>query len=715
MSFDRHHGRGGSPGSRAAAQPAATPGKRTQVELLAIPPASPAAAPPKPHHKHHKHHPHHKHHDDGGGGGGISGGGEGFIVVSGDSEGDVGVGTIEGAHPPPHHKHHKHHPHHKHHDGGGGSGGGEISGGGGISGGGEGFIVVSEDSEGDVSSGTIEDAHPPPHHTHHKHHKHHKHHPHHKHHGGGDGDGGGGGGISGGGSVDLALASVASPRDLAVAASASEASRVKDPGALRDMLIKHEAYKDVVYLDSLKKRTGGIGHLLEGTRWQVGQRIPHDQIETWYKQDVGHAIAGARQDLGAGSFDQLNGARQIVVVDMVFNMGAQADGFGGFHDTIRAIKAGQYAQAAADMLSSKWAGQVHGRAPEDAAIMRTGHLNGGGGGGDHSPGTGGHGPTLAQVRAGEAVIKMGDTGPAVAHVQRALSISADGTFGDQTLHAVERFQHAHHLKVDGIVGKKTLAALDHGAGAKDPHKDPHAQDLHDHGKWKSAPPLADVEHGKATLHEGQKGGSVRHVQRLLGVDTDGEFGPATRAAVLDFQHHHHMQRHDGRIDAHTLNILTKHPPGSIEGESAKGAEHRQRMLNVARSDSAGKAPDGRCYFHVCHYIINCGGYGKITNPYSQFTDAQRAEAHDFADLMNSGGAQRWGLERLSMTSPYHAPPGSLVVVKAGSPGTADRTAGDIAVADGHGKFYNGGLMGYGGPQKWDSSPTAHLLGVYVPR
>ena len=37
---------------------------------------------------------------------------------------------------------------------------------------------------------------------------------------------------------------------------------------------------------------------------------------------------------------------------------------------------------------------------------------------------------------------------------------ADGHFGQNTRHAVESFQHAHHLHVDGIAGKHTLAALE---------------------------------------------------------------------------------------------------------------------------------------------------------------------------------------------------------------------------------------------------------------
>jgi peptidoglycan hydrolase-like protein with peptidoglycan-binding domain len=340
------------------------------------------------------------------------------------------------------------------------------------------------------------------------------------------------------------------------------------------------------------------------------------------------------------------------------------------------------------------------------------------------------------------VLKVGDKGPAVAKVQHMLHVAADGIFGDHTLHAVEKFQRAHHLPADGIVGSHTLHALDQGAPAKshatpghstggasptggveapaggDKHGGSHDTGAHGggkhHDKWSPAPPLEDVKSGKATLHEGEKGGSVRHVQKLLAVDTDGEFGPATRAAVLRFEHEHHMKRHDGVIDAHTLDILTKHPVGSLAGESHEGSAQRSRMLSVARGASAGRRPDGRCYFHVCHFFIDCGGYGKIKNPYTQFPASALPVAHDFADFINAQGPARWGLERLGISNPYDAPAGAIVVVKAGSPGTSNPTAGDIAIADGSGNFYNGGLMGYSGRNGWAASPHARLLGCYVP-
>jgi len=49
--------------------------------------------------------------------------------------------------------------------------------------------------------------------------------------------------------------------------------------------------------------------------------------------------------------------------------------------------------------------------------------------------------------------------PAVAAVQKALGVEADGVAGPQTRRAIRRFQRRHGLTVDGVIGPATLAAL----------------------------------------------------------------------------------------------------------------------------------------------------------------------------------------------------------------------------------------------------------------
>ncbi len=58
-----------------------------------------------------------------------------------------------------------------------------------------------------------------------------------------------------------------------------------------------------------------------------------------------------------------------------------------------------------------------------------------------------------------AYMRRGAFGPAVAQVQSALGIPADGLFGWQTEIAVRNFQIQNCLQVDGVVGPETWTAL----------------------------------------------------------------------------------------------------------------------------------------------------------------------------------------------------------------------------------------------------------------
>ncbi len=462
--------------------------------------------------------------------------------------------------------------------------------------------------------------------------------------------------------VDRIASTGAGPHAEAASAASPTGINLK---TLQDFIAKHEGNVDHVYLDSRGFPTAGIGHLLTGSHLRVGEKVSPQQVTAWFQQDVAKAIEGARRDLGP-AYDRLDEARKIVVIDMVFNLGE--GGFGGFHATIHAIQSGNFSQAADNMLQSLWARQVGHRAVEDAEIMRSGHLAGGGGTGGGSHGGGG----------------------------------GSGGGGGGSSH--------------GGGGGSSHGGGSSGAG--------------------NAPAIAEVRDGKSVLKLGERGHAVARVQQLLHIPADGIFGQQTLHAVEQFQHAHHLAV-DGIVGRHTIEALDHqapatahggqghgtggvapsgggHPVGSLDGESHNGSAQRDKLLGIARAGSEGRRPDGRCYFHVCQFLVQCGGYGKIKNPYTQFPGSALPEAHDFADFINSQGPARWGLERLSISNPYDAPAGAIVVVKAGSPGTANPTAGDIAIADGHGNFFNGGMMSYHGRAGWEASPRAHLLGAYVP-
>jgi hypothetical protein len=172
------------------------------------------------------------------------------------------------------------------------------------------------------------------------------------------------------------------------------------------------------------------------------------------------------------------------------------------------------------------------------------------------------------------------------------------------------------------------------------------------------------------------------------------------------------------------------PAATAESDSAlsaTGERQMQALLETARRSAEGARPRGRCYASVARYIDTVG-YGKMpVLPPSErgslpsVPDAFGAEAHMFADFMNEtdpdtghSHADDLGLQRLAIDNPYRAPAGSIVVVRAGTPGTAHPTAGDITVAGSGGKFYNDGEMGYGGSDNFPSG-NDFVLGVYAPK
>lgn len=132
---------------------------------------------------------------------------------------------------------------------------------------------------------------------------------------------------------------------------------------LRKDVMQAEGLRLKPYRDAVGKLTIGYGRNLD----DVG--ISKLEAEVLLDHDL-HDVEMACRAL-FGWFDALSELRQRVVVEMAFNLGIA--GFSAFHKTIAAIEARDYELASRQMLASKWAKQVKGRAIRLAELMRDGH------------------------------------------------------------------------------------------------------------------------------------------------------------------------------------------------------------------------------------------------------------------------------------------------------------------------------------------------------
>jgi peptidoglycan hydrolase-like protein with peptidoglycan-binding domain len=176
-------------------------------------------------------------------------------------------------------------------------------------------------------------------------------------------------------------------------------------------------------------------------------------------------------------------------------------------------------------------------------------------------------------------------GAAVARLQAALHLSADGEFGPATEAAVRRLQARHGLTVDGVVGPATWSLVDvHGEETLAPPPSALPSPPQEH-QAKAASATTDVSNesgsGEAPAggeaHSSGGGNAVARLQSALRMPVDGEFGPSTEAAVRRLQARHGLTV-DGVVGPSTWALVGIHsestltPPASaLVHESDEGA------------------------------------------------------------------------------------------------------------------------------------------------
>ena len=131
------------------------------------------------------------------------------------------------------------------------------------------------------------------------------------------------------------------------------------------LLLRDEGYRRSAYTDSLGFWTVGVGRCVDARK---GGGISQSEAFLLLRNDLG--TKSAALDAAIPWWKGLDPVRRAVLLSMAFQMGAA--GLLGFRNTLKAVREARWDDAAALMLTSKWATQVPLRASRLADAMRTG-------------------------------------------------------------------------------------------------------------------------------------------------------------------------------------------------------------------------------------------------------------------------------------------------------------------------------------------------------
>ena len=140
-----------------------------------------------------------------------------------------------------------------------------------------------------------------------------------------------------------------------------------DMNKLLESVKKHEGYRNKVYLDTLGKRTVGVGHLCVEDFWEDDKEYEESFLMEILEKDLQSAIDQADdmcKDL------KISSDAKILIIEMIFQLGG--NGVSKFRKMWQALQQDppDYAEASVQMLDSRWAKQTPNRAQEMAGHMR---------------------------------------------------------------------------------------------------------------------------------------------------------------------------------------------------------------------------------------------------------------------------------------------------------------------------------------------------------
>ena len=136
---------------------------------------------------------------------------------------------------------------------------------------------------------------------------------------------------------------------------------------LLDSVKKHEGYRNKVYLDTLGKRTVGVGHLCVEDFWEDGKEYEEKFLMDILQKDLQSAID--QPDKKCDGL-KISDDAKIIIIEMIFQLGG--NGVSKFRKMWQALQQDppDYAEASVQMLDSRWAKQTPNRAKEMAQHMK---------------------------------------------------------------------------------------------------------------------------------------------------------------------------------------------------------------------------------------------------------------------------------------------------------------------------------------------------------
>ena len=141
-----------------------------------------------------------------------------------------------------------------------------------------------------------------------------------------------------------------------------------DMDRLMESVKQHEGYRNKVYLDTLGKRTVGVGHLCVEDFWEDDKEYEEKFLMEILQKDLQQAIRGARslmEDHGCADIDE---QAEEILIEMVFQLGMT--GVSKFKKMWKALAELNYIGASYEMLDSRWSKQTPNRAKAMAKTMK---------------------------------------------------------------------------------------------------------------------------------------------------------------------------------------------------------------------------------------------------------------------------------------------------------------------------------------------------------